>query len=127
MVAGMALDLQALLKTLIDTKYGTQDALAKAIGISPSRISRVLKKPDSLSVENCLKLAKETGLAPAEILRAAGKVEIHSLIKELYGDPMPSRRRDDEGLELSEEARHALKNFMDIWAKDPSRRKRSKR
>lgn len=126
MVAGTALNLQALLRTLIETKYGTQDALARAIGISPSRISRVLKNTYSLSVENCLKLAKETGLPPAEILRAAGKPDIHNLIKDLYGDDAPSRRRD-EGLELSDESRHALKNFMEIWAKDPARRKRTKR
>lgn len=128
MVAGTAseIDLQALLQTLIDTTYGTQDALAKAIGISPSRISRVLKNPDSLSVENCLKLAKVTGLAPDEIFRAAGKSEVNALIRELYGDAASARRRDDE-LDMSDETRRALKRLLELWAKDPIRTRRKSR
>lgn len=114
-VAG--LDLRELLQSLIDTIYGTQDALAKAIGISPSRISRVLKNPDSLAVENCLRLAKATGISPDEIFRAAGKSEIARLIQELYGAAV-LRGPEHQAPEMSEETRQAFRHLLELMNKD---------
>lgn len=126
MATAAQLDLRALLQSLIDTTYGTQDALAKAIGISPSRISRVLKNPDSLAVANCLRLAKVTGLSPDEIFRAAGKTEIAELIHELYGPAATPSGRERVLAEMSEETLQTFRNLMDQMAKD-SKRKRGRR
>lgn len=78
--------LQKLLGNLV-VRYGTQTALAKAIGITDSRLAKVLKgDAGALSVLNCLRLAKVAGLPPSQILRAAGKSEIAALIEDMYGE-----------------------------------------
>jgi transcriptional regulator with XRE-family HTH domain len=66
---------------------GTKDALAKKIGISATRISRVANDASqhTLNVENCLRLAEITGIPPSDILRVAGKQEVADLIERLYG------------------------------------------
>lgn len=126
MTTAANLDLRELLQSLIDGTYGTQDALARAIGISPSRISRVLKNPDSLAVANCLRLAKVTGLPPDDIFSAAGKSEISSLIHELYGAAAP-KPREPILAEMSEETRQAVRNLLDLMEKDSKKKKRGRR
>jgi transcriptional regulator with XRE-family HTH domain len=70
-------DLQTLLKQLVQ-RYGTQSALAKAIGVTDSRLANVLKgETGALSVRNCLRLARGARLSPSQILRAAGDAIAH--------------------------------------------------
>lgn len=80
-------EFQRLLDTA-ERQCGQKQLAAQAIGITPSRYSKLYGGEDySLSVENCLRLAKVTRRPPAEVLRAAGKVEIATLLDELYGAP----------------------------------------
>lgn len=67
-------------------RYGSLRALGHAIGLSPSRMSRLARGDEqgSLDVINCLKLAEVTGASPTRILRAAGKGEVAALIETLY-------------------------------------------
>jgi plasmid maintenance system antidote protein VapI len=67
------------------TQFSSKQAFAAAIGITPSRFSRVLAGIYKLNVRNCLRLAKATGRSPSLILRAAGKSEIADLIEAQYG------------------------------------------
>ena len=46
------------------TRYKTVGALAKAVGMTESGFSRAMKA-GTLETENCLRLAVETGVAPA--------------------------------------------------------------
>lgn len=123
-------DLQKLLLELV-ARYGTQTALAKAIGITPSRLTRILKGEDALNVKNCLQLAKVADLSPSQILRAADKSDIADLIEELYGKEAPIRvagALEDRWPELSTDAKEALKAFLDKVGRDePKGRKRKKR
>lgn len=66
-------------------QFPTKQAFAEAIGITPSRFSRVLAGTYTLNVLNCLRLAKAAGRSPSVVLRAAGKREIADLIEALYG------------------------------------------
>jgi transcriptional regulator with XRE-family HTH domain len=70
--------------------YPTKREFARAIGITPGRLSRVLGGEHSLDVPNCLTLARLMGEAPSRVLRAAGKGEIADAIEELYGPSAPS-------------------------------------
>jgi transcriptional regulator with XRE-family HTH domain len=66
-------------------RYGSLSALGKAIGLSPSRMSRLARGDQgSLEVINCLKLAELTGESPASILRSADKADVAELIERLY-------------------------------------------
>lgn len=113
-------DLQRLLKKLIP-KYGTQSALAGAIGISDSGLTKVLKKGTggTLSVLNCLRLAKVAGLPASQILRMAEKPEVAQLIDELYGKAVERAGLLDEDNaalwwpDLSSKAKEALGVVID--------------
>lgn len=65
--------------------YPTKKAFARAIGITPGRLSRVLGGEHSLDVANCLTLARLTGESPSRVLRVAGKGDIADAIEALYG------------------------------------------
>lgn len=123
-VASKEVDLSELLAMLVaDIRYGTKDALARAIGISPSRLGRVMKGEGSLDVINCLRLAKVSGLPVDRILHAAGKTEIAVLIRELYG-PAPARPPEADFLaRLSDEGRQALKVLSRELGPEPKRKK----
>lgn len=121
-------DLQALLKSLVD-RYGTQTALAKAIGITDSRLAKVLKgESGALSVRNCLRLAKVAHLSPSQILRAAGKSDIADLIEQLYGkSAQPALAADLAAPELAPKVREHLRaalRELDLSEKKARRRKR---
>lgn len=59
---------------------------AKAIGITASRYTKLFGGKDySLSVENCLRLAKIARVPPQSVLRAAGKADMANLLDQLYG------------------------------------------
>jgi len=122
-------DLHALLKRLVD-RYGTQTALARAIGITDSRLAKVLKgQSGALSVLNCLRLAKVARMSPSQILRAAGKSDIAALIEDMYGESaQPPLSTDvaakEFGPDISPKARELLRSFLDEVAKKPPRKKR---
>jgi hypothetical protein len=99
-------DLPSILKGLVES-YGTQTAVAKAIGVTDSRLAKVLKPggdAGTLNVANCLRLAKLANLSPAHVLRAANKDDIADLIEELYG-PAPPRKN---GPAVAPESRRLL-------------------
>lgn len=98
-------------------RYETKDAFAKALGITPGRLSRVLGGEHSLDVLNCLKLAKLTGESPSRVLRVAGKSAIADLIEGLYGPSAPAlspsqRELLDEWDTLSQRSRESLRILM---------------
>lgn len=67
--------------------FPTRHALAEALDINASRLSRALNGSEkfSFNVENCLRLAQISGEPASEVLRAADKGEIADLIESLYG------------------------------------------
>jgi hypothetical protein len=68
---------------------GSQVALAKALGIDPTRINRLLKGGGGdyahLNFENCLRLAAILDERPAEVLRSAGHHEQAALLEHVCG------------------------------------------
>ena len=67
---------------------GSQVALAKALGIDPTRISRLMRGTGDyarLNFENCLRLASILDEWPGAILRAAGHVDQAALLEKLCG------------------------------------------
>lgn len=124
-------DLQTLLTRLVD-RYGTQTALAKAIGITDSRLAKVLKgESGALSVLNCLRLAKVAKMSPSQILRAAGKSDIAALIEDMYGESAQPVLTGDAAVrelwpDLSPKAKDLLRGFLHEVGgeKKPPRRKR---
>ena len=62
-----------------------RNRLAKAIGLTASRLTRVIKGEYSLDVANCLRLALAADLHPSTVLRTAGKQDVADLIERLYG------------------------------------------
>ncbi len=67
---------------------GSQVALAKALGIDPTRISRLMRGGGDyahLNFENCLRLAAILDEWPVEVLRAAGHTEQAALLDQLCG------------------------------------------
>jgi len=79
-------------------RFPTKQALARAIGITPGRLSRVLSGEHSLDVVNCLRLAHLTGDAPGEVLRIAGKGDVATLIEGFYGRAAPAMPPADRDL-----------------------------
>jgi hypothetical protein len=66
-------------------RFTSKKAMAKAIGLSPTRLSHALKGGEyPFNVENCLRLADVADIPPREVLRAAGKAEIADLLDRLY-------------------------------------------
>jgi hypothetical protein len=69
---------------LVKDRYKTYGALATRIGMTDSGFSRAAKA-GTFDVENCLKLAHETGESAETVLEMAGKRQVHELIERLYG------------------------------------------
>jgi hypothetical protein len=68
-------------------RFPSRQALARALGINGSRLSRAINTGDfPFNVKNCLKLAQVSGESPSMILRTAGKDDVATLIESLYGD-----------------------------------------
>jgi hypothetical protein len=73
---------------------GSQVALARALGIDPTRISRLMRGNGDyahLNFENCLRLAALLDELPAEVLRAAGHTDQAVLLEKLCGPPEGER------------------------------------
>jgi transcriptional regulator with XRE-family HTH domain len=84
--------------------FRTQQAFAEALGMSPGRLNRALRKGDfGFSVLNCLRLAQLTDEAPSTILRIAGKPKIAELIEQLYGHDLTLSQRE----------------LIDVWERVP--------
>jgi hypothetical protein len=83
-----------------ERRLGSKKKVAETIGITPSRYSKLYGGNDySLSVLNCLTLAKATERGPSAVLRAAGKDEIAALLDELYGPERPEASPDATSLD----------------------------
>lgn len=78
---------------LVKDRYKTDAALAKAIGMTESGFSRAVKA-GTFEIENCLRLADETGASAADVLQMAGKSQVHTLIERLYGKAQKSKDAD---------------------------------
>jgi transcriptional regulator with XRE-family HTH domain len=112
-------DFRALLQRIAGA-YPTHRALAKAIGVTPSRLSRAMSGSGGdvpFNIENCLKLASVSGESPSEILRAAGKGNVADLIESVYGREPEFTSKDREILEawraLSPRAQGAMAALLD--------------
>jgi hypothetical protein len=73
---------------------GSQAALAKALGVDPTRISRLMRGAGEyahLNFENCLKLAVILDEWPADVLRSAGHSDQAALLELLCGPPSLER------------------------------------
>lgn len=98
-------------------RYRTKGDLARALGITPGRLSRVLGGEHSLDVGKCLTLAKLTGESPSRVLRVAGKGQIADAIEDLYGPgatPVSPKEREllDVWSALTQRAREGLLQTM---------------
>jgi hypothetical protein len=84
----------ALIERLIE-QHGTQDAVAKLLGISSSGLGRA---GDTMSFQNLIKLAYKAGLDPSLVLRLAGKGEIADMLESVYGPPAAPLSDEDRRL-----------------------------
>lgn len=81
------MEFRAWIEELIEKRYGgVATRLAGAIGMSVSAFQRSSRE-GTLSLENLLRLAEETGEPAPNVLEMAGKGEIAALIFRLYGEP----------------------------------------
>jgi len=83
---------QALLQRAVAIADGKKAAAAQAIGITPSRFSKILHAtPGSytLNAQNCFRLAALLGEPPQVVLRIVGKDDLADAIEEYYGLSAP--------------------------------------
>jgi hypothetical protein len=113
-------------------RFASRQDFAKALKITPSRMSKVLNSGDlPLNVTNCLRVAKLSGESPSEILRAAGKADVAELIESLYGEDrtqlLSAAEREllDEWSRLTPRGRESLRAL--IAELQPRKSKPSKR
>lgn len=72
-------------------QYGTATKLAGALEMTLSAFLRAIKHEGTLSIENCVRFAQETGEAPGKVLRLAGKADVAELLERVYGGaPAPA-------------------------------------
>lgn len=94
-LANSVADFRDLLNRILGT-FKTQKAMADALKIDPSHLSKAINTGEfPFNVENCLRLAQISGEPPSDILRAANKGEVADLIESLYG---PQKRVTDPAL-----------------------------
>lgn len=89
----LLVDLREWIDQLVRERYRTVATLARAIGMTESGFSRAVKA-GTFEVENCLRLADETGESAATILKMAGKPQVNDLIEKLYGRAKDARDPD---------------------------------
>jgi hypothetical protein len=88
-------DFQTWLSALIKERYGSKTELANALEISLQGLNKALEE-GTMSTDNLLRLAVETGAPASLVFEKAGKGEISALIERLYGAAKPFRRPDVE-------------------------------
>jgi len=101
-----------LLRHLLTNFGGTKQAFAKALGIAPSALSRLLSQraapPPSILL--CLRMAQLGRTDASRVLRGAGHQEAADLLEALYGAPIA---RPDLGAHVTA---HELSHLVD-WRK----------
>lgn len=85
--------MQTWIEDLVQKRYGTTRALAQSVGMTESGFSRAVKA-GTFEVENCLRLAHETGESADTVLTLAGKASVHELIEKLYGKAQKPKNPD---------------------------------
>ena len=84
----------AFVRVVVKTQFGGKQAnLARALGLSPGRVTRLVQGSGSLSVEKCLELAAATGENSTRTLTLAGKPHVAELIHLLYGKVLVAQIR----------------------------------
>lgn len=125
-------DLRQWIERLIHERYGTATKLADALQMSVSAFSRSTKA-GTLSTENLLRLAIETGEPAPAVFAMAGKADVNALIVQLYGAPAVITDAETMRLatliaSLSPESRDALTKLVEAWPRphgtDSTRRTR---
>lgn len=112
-----AMTMREWINELVKTRYKTVAALAKAIGMTESGFSRAMKA-GTFEVDNCLRLADETGASAASVLRMANKAQVNDLIERLYGkahgakNPDAAKAADLMGKIVDPQAREGLLMMM---------------
>lgn len=86
------LEFHRFLTGLVGQYHGSKADLAKALKITPSRLSRYFQPNNIPRLEILLRLADATGTMPSKVLRAAGRGAASDLIEEMYG-PAAERRQ----------------------------------
>lgn len=75
------------INTLVHTeRFPTASVLAHEIGMSLSAFSRGVREEGTLSVENCLALARVLGEHPSRVLRLAGRETVAEHIDHLFNN-----------------------------------------
>jgi hypothetical protein len=85
-----------LLRTLIAKARSTKTEFARALGITPSALSRLLRpggRRAPLDLWLCLRLAQLTRTDPYQILHALGQDDDAALLRSVFG-PVPHRGPD---------------------------------
>src|SRR5262245_559369 len=75
-------------------RLGSKVALARALGIDPTRISRLMRGTGDyarLNFENCLRLAAILDEWPTEVLKAAGHTDQAALLEQFCGPASSDR------------------------------------
>lgn len=85
--------LEQWINGLVTKRYKTVSALAKAVGMTDSGFSRAMRA-GTFEVENCLRLAHETGESAEVVMKLAGKDSVHALIEQLYGSAQKPKNPD---------------------------------
>lgn len=107
-------DFKELLNRIAD-RFDSRDALAKALGMNGSRLSRALNSGDfPFNVANCLRLAKISGEPPSKVLRAAGKADVAELLESLYKPSVNEGEREllDLWDTLSKQEQHGVMSLL---------------
>ena len=90
----MTTEFAALLADLVRRHGGTKQAFARAVGVSPSALSRLLAgHARQASTELCLRIAQVARVSASRVLRASGRSSVADLLEELYGEPAMRRQQ----------------------------------
>lgn len=98
----------------LERRYGSKQAVAAAIGITPSRYSRVRRgNAYGLNTENCLRLAVIGEWDVDQVLRAAGKADVADMLAILYGRS-PVKHPDLTAKLMVDETAARVRSFLDL-------------
>jgi hypothetical protein len=78
-----------------EREAGSQQALAKLVGVTSSALGRAQK---TAAITTCLRLARATHRSAETVLRAAGKNEVADLCVELFGQATPTLNDEERDI-----------------------------
>jgi transcriptional regulator with XRE-family HTH domain len=106
-----------LLRHMLTNFGGTKQQFAKALGIAPSALSRLLNPKARLapSILLCLRMAHLGRTNASRVLRAAAHVEAADLLEHLYGDAVAT---PDIGAAVTAHELAHLVNWRQLAASD---------